>query len=44
MRAFDFSPLYRTSVGFDQMAELMDRVLTNDVSKVSYPPCDYSSP
>lgn len=38
MRAFDFSPLYRASVGFDQVADLMDRVLTNDVNKVSYPP------
>lgn len=38
MRAFDLSPLYRASVGFDQMADLMDRVLTNDVNKVSYPP------
>ena len=38
MRAFDLSPLYRTSVGFDQMADLMDRVLTNDINKVSYPP------
>jgi len=38
MRNFDFSPLYRSSVGFDQIADLMDRVLTNDVSQQSYPP------
>ncbi|MFV2051854.1 Hsp20 family protein [Aliiroseovarius sp. YM-037] len=38
MRAFDFAPLYRASVGFDQMADLMDRVLTNDVSQTTYPP------
>ena len=38
MRAFDFAPLYRATVGFDQIADLMDRVLTNDVSQPSYPP------
>ena len=38
MRAFDFSPLYRASVGFDQMADLMDRVLSTDAAKASYPP------
>lgn len=38
MRNFDMSPLYRASVGFDQFADLMDRVLTNDVSRDSYPP------
>ncbi|MCK0142887.1 Hsp20 family protein [Aliiroseovarius sp. F20344] len=38
MRNFDLSPLYRATVGFDQIADLMDRVLTNDVSRDSYPP------
>lgn len=38
MRNFDFSPLYRATVGFDQIADLMDRVLTNDVSQPAYPP------
>ncbi|NDW53735.1 Hsp20 family protein [Aliiroseovarius sp. PrR006] len=38
MRNFDMSPLYRATVGFDQIADLMDRVLTNDVSRDSYPP------
>lgn len=38
MRSFDFAPLHRASVGFDQIADLMDRVLTNDVSQPSYPP------
>ena len=36
MRGFDFAPLYRASVGFDQIADLMDRVLTNDVAQPSY--------
>jgi len=38
MRHFDFSPLYRATVGFDQIAEMMDRVLTSDNSGPSYPP------
>ncbi|MEM6307249.1 MAG: Hsp20 family protein [Pseudomonadota bacterium] len=38
MRNFDFAPLYRATVGFDQIADLMDRVLTNDVGTQSYPP------
>ena len=38
MRTFDFAPLHRASVGFDQIADLMDRVLANDVAQPSYPP------
>ncbi|MBO9451899.1 Hsp20 family protein [Tropicibacter sp. R16_0] len=38
MRSFDFAPLHRASIGFDQIADLMDRVLTNDVAQPSYPP------
>ena len=38
MRNFDLSPLYRATVGFDQIADLMDRVLTNDAPQPSYPP------
>ena len=38
MRHFDFSPLYRATVGFDQIADLMDRVLESDVQSPSYPP------
>ena len=38
MRSFDFAPLYRATVGFDQIADLMDRVSTNDVSQSNYPP------
>ncbi len=38
MRGFDFAPLYRATVGFDQIADLMDRVLTKEVSQPSYPP------
>ena len=38
MRAFDFSPLYRATVGFDRVADLMDRVLATDVAQPTYPP------
>ncbi|WP_226554769.1 Hsp20 family protein [Celeribacter naphthalenivorans] len=38
MRNFDLAPLYRATVGFDQIADLMDRVLTQEVSQPSYPP------
>ena len=38
MRNFDLSPLYRATVGFDQLAEMMDRVLEKDVSRETYPP------
>ncbi|MEM9550053.1 MAG: Hsp20 family protein [Pseudomonadota bacterium] len=38
MRSFDFAPLHRATIGFDQIADLMDRVLTNDVAQPTYPP------
>jgi molecular chaperone IbpA len=38
MRSFDLAPLYRATVGFDQIADLMDRVLANDVGQQTYPP------
>ncbi|NIZ09673.1 Hsp20 family protein [Pseudooceanicola sp. HF7] len=38
MRNLDFAPLYRATVGFDQIADMMDRVLTNDVGQQTYPP------
>ena len=38
MRTFDFAPLYRSTVGFDQIASLMDRVLSTDGAAPSYPP------
>ena len=38
MRQFDFSPLYRATVGFDQIADMFDRVLTSDTQTSSYPP------
>lgn len=36
MRSFDFAPLYRATVGFDRVADLMDRALNADTT--TYPP------
>jgi molecular chaperone IbpA len=38
MRSYDFAPLYRATVGFDRIADLMDRVLSADVAQPTYPP------
>jgi molecular chaperone IbpA len=38
MRHFDFAPLYRATVGFDQIADLMDRVQASDAAQPGYPP------
>jgi molecular chaperone IbpA len=38
MRTYDLSPLYRATVGFDRMADLLDRVLTQDSAPSTYPP------
>ena len=38
MRNYDLAPLYRATVGFDRIADLMDRVLTSDVGQPGYPP------
>lgn len=36
MRAFDFSPLYRSAIGFDRVAQLFDEAVRD--SAPSYPP------
>lgn len=38
MRRFDPSHLYRATVGFDRMADLMDRVLSSEPQSPTYPP------
>ena len=38
MHAFDFSPLYRSTVGFDRLFNLLDSTLRDDDASVSYPP------
>ena len=35
MNAFDFAPLFRTAIGFDRLARMVDSTLASDVS---YPP------
>jgi molecular chaperone IbpA len=37
MRTFDFSPLYRSSIGFDQLQSLLDSA-TREASAPSFPP------
>ncbi len=37
MRTYDFTPLYRASVGFDRMASVLDRAMTADTA-TTYPP------
>jgi molecular chaperone IbpA len=38
MRTYDFTPLYRATVGFDRIADLLDRTLSADASTAAYPP------
>ena len=38
MRNFDLTPLYRSTVGFDRFASLIDQALTADGASQSYPP------
>jgi len=37
MRTYDLSPLYRTAIGFDRLARLLNDVQRNE-TEVSYPP------
>ena len=38
MTTFDFSPLYRSSIGFDHLASLLDSVTATERTSTSYPP------
>ena len=38
MRPFDFAPLYRSTVGFDRFAQLLDNVAGFDSEPTSFPP------
>ena len=38
MRHIDFTPLYRSTVGFDHFVDMFDTIFTNQVSQESYPP------
>ena len=37
MRHIDFTPIYRSTVGFDQFVDMFDNIFTNQVSQESYP-------
>lgn len=38
MRRFDLTPLFRSTVGFDRMSELLDAATRLDDAQLSYPP------
>lgn len=38
MRNFDFSPLYRSAIGFDRVASLLDNLSRAEQNQPSYPP------
>lgn len=38
MNSIDFSPLYRSSIGFDRLASLLDNALRTDNASGGYPP------
>ena len=38
MRPYDFSPLYRSTVGFDRIASMLDAITNTDNGQNSYPP------
>lgn len=38
MRNFDFTPLYRSAIGFDRMATLLDNLARTEQNQPSYPP------
>ena len=39
MTTFDFTPLFRSTVGFDRLARLYDQAL-QETAQPNYPPCD----
>ncbi|HVL00101.1 MAG TPA: Hsp20 family protein [Dongiaceae bacterium] len=38
MNSIDFTPLYRSSVGFDRLATLLDSALRTETASTGYPP------
>ena len=38
MRTFDLAPLYRATVGFDRVADLLDQLLADTATAQTYPP------
>lgn len=40
MNAIDLTPLYRSSIGFDRLASLLDHAFTTESTSSGYPPYD----
>jgi len=38
MRNFDLTPLYRSTVGFDRLAGMLDQLMAGDIPQPTYPP------
>ncbi|HLT64188.1 MAG TPA: Hsp20 family protein [Pseudohongiella sp.] len=38
MRTFDFAPLYRTTIGFEHLSQLLDSITQREQNQPSYPP------
>lgn len=38
MRTIDFAPLYRSTIGFDHLSQMLDSVAQRDQNQPSYPP------
>jgi molecular chaperone IbpA len=38
MTTFDFAPLYRSAIGYDHLASLLDSISSNDRTASGYPP------
>ncbi len=38
MRTLDFAPLYRSTVGFDHLSQLLDSIVQREQNQPSYPP------
>ena len=41
MNSIDLTPLYRSSIGYDRFASLLNRTLASENSAPGYPPLQY---
>mgnify|MGYP005638269949 CR=1 FL=1 len=41
MNRLDLTPLYRSTVGFDRLASVLDTAFQNETSSAGYPPVRY---
>lgn len=40
MKAIDLTPLYRSTIGYDRLASLLDNAFSSDIGAPGYPPYD----